>query len=118
MGVEDRVKEGGYEPSRGTGLGPPPYSVERGSCPIGQKSPQRRDVHSMGRLARWVMRRVEGLLAPDLVDAETHLDGADGGLGAVGDLELADYALHMGLDRREADVHLLGDLAVGLADDE
>ena len=42
----------------------------------------------------------------------------DGCLGAVGDLELGDDALEVALDRREAEVQLLGDPAVGRSSGE
>jgi hypothetical protein len=46
---------------------------------------------------------------------EAELYGLDGRLGAVGDAELRDDALQVAFDRGEAQVQLVGDLAVGLA---
>ena len=61
---------------------------------------------------RWCERYL--LLRPLGVD-EAKLDGLDSRLGAVGDAELGDDALEVALDRGEAQVQSLGDLAVCLA---
>src|SRR5262245_64356040 len=42
-------------------------------------------------------------------------DGGDGGLGAVGDLELVEHALHVLLGGGDAPAHAARDLAVGQA---
>jgi hypothetical protein len=57
----------------------------------------------------------ERLLLRALGVDEAEIYGLDGGLGTVGDPEFGDQALETFLDGGEAEVQLLGDLAVGLA---
>jgi hypothetical protein len=44
---------------------------------------------------------------------QTHLDSANGSLGAVGDVQLPDYPLDVNLDGPLADYQCLGDLLIG-----
>jgi hypothetical protein len=60
----------------------------------------------------------ELLLLLFLLGEQAEFDGADGRLGAVGDLELADHALYIGLDGGEADPQVLGELPVRLTQGE
>jgi hypothetical protein len=43
------------------------------------------------------------------------LDGANGSLGAIGNVELSENVLDVDLDCAHTDCELIGDLAIGLA---